>query len=206
MNINQQEALVFVLLGMSLMFFGRLSVYAAIALYHKFKLELEYMNHPRLVPYNEYQACRHRDEQVHDWHSAQLVLRGLPVGMYKVCLTCGSIMGNNEFMVSNEVLDKMAEAIKIGQQKKELERQVQERIEGLRRSYVDGYITRNFKTEINDVHLAERLRALGDYSVTALADASEKVAAELTGQEELEEKYGEWPKALGRKSNSGGNA
>lgn len=205
MNVNQEEALTFVLLGMSLMFFGRLSYYVVLGLYRKFMFELEYMKHPRLVNYDQ-QIADYLCPEFHDWQSAQLVLRGLPVGMYKVCKGCGTIMGNSEFMVSKEVLEKIAEANKLAEQKLQLERQVQARIDSIRKTYVDHYIARNFVKEVNDVHMAERLRALSDYTITALADASEKVAAELTGQAELEDRYKDWPKTMGIKSNQKGNA
>lgn len=200
--ISQNEAVMFVLLGMSLMFFGGLTILQARSWYEHVKFEYDYMKHPRLVQFDSRKLC---DEE-HQWQSLKLVLRGLPVGMYRVCVACGYISHNSEWMVSDEVLHKVNEATQIAEAKLEAERQVQARVDALTQAQIDQYITTHFKAEVNDVHLADKLRALGKFAIHALANASEKVAAELTGQVELEDRYKDWPKTLGLKSSRGGNA
>lgn len=190
--ISQNEAAVFVLLGMSLMFFSSLAAKQLFAFYDKVKLEYAYMKHPRLIEYSMLRAC----EDPHKWREVVLALRGLPVGKYTICTECGSIIGQDAFMCSDQVLQQVKEGVELMDKKAELQRQVNDRIEGLRSAYVDHYIKRNFSQEVNDIHLAEKLRALGRYSVTALADATEKVASELTAQTDLDKRYEAWPSKL----------
>lgn len=192
--ISQNEAVTFVGLGFCLAFFGYFTILQARDWYARVLLEYEYMKHPRLVEYSERQVCPQGEP--HKWRDVTLALRGLPVGKYKVCTTCASICGNSQFMVSNQVLDQIEEASKLLDQKAALELEIQNRIADLACAYVDQYIKRNFVQEVNDVHLADKLRALSKYTISALADASEKVASELTAQSDLEAKYKDWPSKI----------
>lgn len=199
---SQSEALVFVAYGFSLAFFSTLAIRQVQQIYRRVKFEQQYRKHPRLVAYDKTKRC----QKPHSWQDVQLVLRDLPPGKYKVCVDCGAMMGREDFMVSKEVLEAIAEAKVLTEKRLEIERQVQARIKDLTDAYVEAYVARNFASEVNDVHFAERLKKLADYTISALASASEKVTDELTGQAELEEKYKDWLKILGVGSKRGGNA
>lgn len=197
--ISQNEAAIFVGYGFALAFFSTLAIRQLQLIYGRVKFEREYNKHPRLVPYDKTRRCL----KPHSWTDVQLVLRKLTPGKYKVCTDCGALMGREDFMVSTEVLEAIAEAKILAERKLEAEREAQARITALTDAYVDSYIARHFASEVNDVHFAERLRKLAKYTVSSLASASEKVADELEGQAELDEKYKDWPKTLGLNKKKG---
>src|SRR5882724_11483219 len=103
---SQSEATVLVAYGFLLAFFSTLAMRQIMTIYGKFKFEHQYRKHPRLVPYDKTKKCF----KPHWWKDVQLVLRDLDPGKYKICTDCGSFMGREDFMVSKEVLEAIAEA------------------------------------------------------------------------------------------------
>lgn len=187
--ISQSEAAVFVVYGVALAFFGTLVFKQIAQLYKTAVFEYDYMKHPRLVEHSILRAC---SEEPHKWVDAALALRGLTSGTYKVCGVCGTILGNQVVMCSDEVLKQIKQALDLNEKRQAAELLIHARITELANGYIDHYIKRNFAEEINDVHYAEKLRALAKFSVKSLADASEKVAAELIAQNDLESRYDGW--------------
>lgn len=171
-------------------------------LWKTFKFELEYLKHPRLVPFDESKVC----PDLHTWVEAELVLRGLPPGRYRVCNACGEILGQPETMVSQEVLQHMREALELKKNKDAAEDAVIARINEVANGYIQGYIMREFMDEINKAgnRLEDdptiKLKRLVDFAYEAQAQARDKVFAEQEAVDDLEKRYTNWP--TGRKGNA----
>lgn len=187
--ISENDALIFAGMGFVLAVCSGLWIRQFIAVWNHAKFEYDYMKHPRLLEFSENRLC----VEIHKWQETTLVLRGLPVGKYQVCTACGCISGNSEVMCSDAVLAQMRQALEIAQKKIELETQVQARINEVADGYIDAYIRRNFTSEVNDVHFAERLKKLAEYAFNAQASARDKVADEISAQTKLDASYKSWP-------------
>lgn len=173
--------------GIMLAFASMLVVRIGMAVYGHIKYELAYRRHPRVVNYNEDQACK----DPHKWQQVTLAVRYLDPGIYKVCLDCGAISGNETVMLSNEALDALQEQIKNADKQKELERLIQARITAIIDRQVTDFINRSFPKESNDPTFVNKLLELSELTLETQERAIEKVSAEL----ELQEDFGtevEW--------------
>lgn len=176
------------LLGFLIAITGMALIRQARLVFGHAKFEYEYMKHPRLVKYDDEKQC----EEPHTWRVVELALRGLPFGEYQICMKCGTISGNLDYMVSEQVLAQVQEAQKILAQKEALEREVQDRIEGYAAVAVDRAIYREFPMEAKDLTFVRRIHELVEYSHEARIEAAKKVASELEAQQSLNKKYDSW--------------
>jgi hypothetical protein len=154
------------------------------AIYAKVRLEYEYMKHPRLIQYDHDKVC---DERC-DRKNVALALRGIPYGMYLVCIKCGLIGGNDKQMVSKEVLDHMVEALKLADEKAAAAIAIQNRINDV----ADAVIDRKLKSTLSSDVTIKVVKELIAYAFAAQAEARDKVAAEQNAQTELDKRYAGW--------------
>jgi len=189
MNISQEEATTFVALGAMLAFFGALFIRGMFLFWQRARMEYLYLKNPRIVPFDQERTC----DGPHAWSDATLALRDLPYGQYKVCRECGSLMGHNHLMVSDEALKQINEGIKLAEQAQAVQKEMNERINTKADAYIDHYIETHFPEEVNDLEYVDKLRALAQYAFAAQDAAKEKVAAEIQAQKELDARYADWP-------------
>ena len=191
MNIDQNDPLILIALGSMIAVLGAIAIRIGYQAYLNFKFELEYLRHPRLVPYNEFAGCH----QPHAWVNVDLALRGLPPGRYKVCQECGTITNNTEFMLSKEVLEHIKEANEILAKTAAAEKEVMDRINALADSMINHYI--RYENMHDGFHSEARLKALVQYAFAAQAEARDKVEAEQVQKRALEDRYAGWSKKTG---------
>lgn len=186
-----EMTLTFTAAGAVMAFVSMLLVRMGYALYQRFRLEMEYMKHPRLVPFDFYQAC----QDAHSWIVVELVLRGLEPGQYQVCSHCGTITGNTEVMASAEVLQQIKEAGEILKKKQDAEREIRDRIDVLTDQYIRNYIRDNLLSlPLSGPRASvENYLDFAEYVGRAKEQATEKVMFELRAQGDLERKYADWP-------------
>lgn len=67
------------------------------------------------------------------------------------------------------------------------------RINEVADGYVDNYIRRQFPEEVNDIEFADKLKRLVAYAFEAQISAKDKIFAEESAQEDLNEMYNNWP-------------
>jgi hypothetical protein len=175
-------------LGAALAVVVALTVWRGIIFFRQCQFEYDYMKHPRLLTYSEFSLC----SGPHEWTDVKLALRGLPFGDYRVCAICGAISGNTEFMASHVVLKHIREANEIKAKEKALKDAINQRIGEIADGTIDRYIRAAFPV-VSD---PSKLKAYAKFVLNATADATEKVAAELKGQKDLDAKYAEWPSKI----------
>ena len=187
--MDQQTQIEFlkVILILTAMCSGWMAVQVSQAIYRKVKLEYEYMKHPRLVPCDPLAKCEDRCDR----RNVALALRGLPYGMYLTCIKCGTISGNDQLMVSKEVLEHMREALKLNEAKEAAAAELQKRINDVADAVVDRYIAvRSWDNMGSNTEL--HLKNLVKYAFAAQAEARDKVLAEQNAQTELDRRYAGW--------------
>lgn len=189
MNLNQQEAILFVLMGVSLAFFGALSGKVLATFITRAREEYAQLRNPSLIPSDVANECL----DVHGWQDVKLALKGLPLGVYKICTKCGKISGNDSFMLSAALLAKVNEGTKLLNKQLEEEARILERIENLARGYVHHYAKRLFPKEMADEDFAAKLLEFGEYAMDALNKADQKIADEIDAQTDLNDQYHDWP-------------
>jgi predicted small metal-binding protein len=187
MDQQTQIEVLKVVLILAAMCSGWMAVTVVKAIIAKVRLEYEYMKHPRLVPYDASKKCEDRCNR----KNVALALRGIPYGMYLVCIKCGTISGNDQQQVSKEVLEHMIEALKLADEKEAAANALQARINAVADAVIDRYI----QTNLMGHHDQSYFRAMKDlvrYSFAAQAEARDKVLAEQNAQTELDKRYAGW--------------
>ena len=102
--------------------------------------------------------------------------------------------------MSPNIVAQVNEKLRAEEHRLKVEEVIAARISRLREDYVERYIRKNFSHEINDSEYAQKLLNLAKYSIEAMTAATEKVAAEIEVQTELNAKYDGWT------NKTGGNA
>lgn len=175
--MNDQSEM-FVFAGMLLAFASVAAARVALALWGHYKFERAYRKHPRVVKYNQYQAC----QSSHKWQEFKLAVRRLDPGTYKVCMDCGSIAGNFQYMVSNELLDQAAEVLKKAEAKAEMERKIQSMVAAIVDHRISEFILREFAKESSDPTFVNKLMELAEFTLASQEQAIGEVATKLEFQ------------------------
>lgn len=173
--MSDRSDLLVMLLGMTLAFASVAAVRVAMHLWGRYKFERAYRRGPRVVRYNQYQAC----PSSHRWQEFELALRDLAPGKYKVCMDCGAIAGNFEWMASNELLDQAAEVLRKRTEREELDRRVHSRVAAIVDHRVTEFILREFPRESSDPTFVNKTMELAEFVLTAREQAIEQVLTEL---------------------------
>lgn len=163
-----------VLTGMLMAFCSVAVVRIGLALWGHYKFERAYRKYPRVVKYDQYRTC----PSVHTWQEFTLAVRHLDPGKYQVCMDCGSIAGNFQWMVSESLIEQAKEVLRKAEAKLEADRKIQSRVAAIIDHRVTEFILREFQKESNDPTFVTKLLELTEFALKAQDEAIEKVAVE----------------------------
>lgn len=180
------------MMGVLVSMIGFLGYRVGVLAYYQMKINRMKYKYPR-------KQDKSRQCEGHEWENTLLVLPGLAIGKYNICLKCGQISGT-DFELNDPGLEQAQQAFEQKQKERKYQEYLIQRVDDVvdhRRSiYVDQNVG-NFTdaAKADDTELIRDLMSdLFKYACKSYQDANTKVLDEEAHQRDLDRRYAGWKK------------